>query len=168
MKTNNDPVRSQKIVTVCASCLTETCLQTSLKCADAAITGTITDTEENIAALQSGEAETNSNAPKGLEIIGPFNDYRVTIDGYEVPKLRAVRVNGLISMTLDHRFGCDIPDDKLAYPIIHFIATAMAIGAGYSCFGENAKPANPFKCRLIGLNLTQVEDGPVVHAEAEQ
>jgi hypothetical protein len=104
-----------------------------------------------------------------LEIIGPFNDYRVTIDGYQVPRLRAVRVNGLISMTLDHRFGCDIPDDERAYPIIHFIATAMAVGAGYSCVGENSQPANEYKCRLTGLNLSRVEDGTTQHFdEAEQ
>jgi hypothetical protein len=161
-------MRSQKIVTVCASCLTETCLQTSLKCADAATTRTITDTEENIAALQSGEAETDSNAPKGLEIIGPFSDYRVAVDGYEVSRLRAVRHDGLISMTLDHRFGCDIPDDKNALSVIWFIANLMAIGAGYSRFGENAQPANPFKCRLTGISLAQIEDGPIVHAETEQ
>jgi hypothetical protein len=168
MKTNNDPMRSKKIVTVCGGCLTETCLQTSLKCAEAATAGTITDTEENIAALQSGEAKTDNYAPQGLEIIGPFMDYRVTIDGYEVPRLRAVRHDGLISMTLDHRFGCDIPDDKNAHSIIWFIANVMAIGAGYSCFGQNAHPANPFKCRLTGMSLAQVEDGPIVHAETEQ
>jgi hypothetical protein len=109
------------------------------------------------------------NVRRGLEIVGPFNDYRVTINGYQVPRLRAVRVNGLISMTLDHRFGCDIPDDERAYPIIHFIATAMAVGAGYSCFGENSQPTNEYKCRLTGLNLSQVEDSTTQHLDgAEQ
>lgn len=169
---HNDPMRSQKIVTVCGKCLSETCVQTSLKCAEAETAGTITDTEENIAVLQSSDAETDAvyanGKQLGLEIIGPFNEYRVKIDGYEVPRLRAVRVNGLISMTLDHRFGCDIPDDSNAHSVIWFIANVMAVGAGYSCFGENAQISNPFKCRLTGLNLSQVEDGPVVHAEVEQ
>lgn len=103
-----------------------------------------------------------------MEIIGPFQDYRVTINGYRVPRLRAVRVNGMISLTLDERFGLDIPDDERALPIIEFMAQAMAIGAGYSCFGENSQEVNLYKCRLTGLNLSQVEDGDTLHAETEQ
>ena len=163
-------LKSQKIVTVCEKCLTESCWQGIAPCAEHATAGPITNTEENIAALTPGDVEQRleKSGETGLEIIGPFNDYRVTIDGYEVPKLRAVRVNGLISMTLDHRFGCDIPDDNRAQSIIWFIANVMAVGAGYSCFGEDARPANPFNCRLTGISLSQVEDGPVVHAEVEQ
>jgi len=163
-------LKSQKIVTVCEKCLTESCWNGFAPCTEHATAGSITDSEENIATLTPSDVEQRLERSRenGPEIIGPFNDYRVTIGGYEVPRLRAVRLKGLISMTLDHRFGCDIPDDNRAQSIIWFIANVMAVGAGYSCFGENAQPANPFKCRLTGINLAQIEDEPVVHAEVEQ
>lgn len=165
-------VKSQNIVTVCDKCLTEACWRGIGQCAEARAreTGLITDTEEAISKMTPSEIElAGENKPEvGLEIIGPFPDYRVTIDGYEVPDLRAVRVNGMISMTLDHRFGCDIPDDEHAHSIIWFIANVMAVAAGYSCFGENAKPANPFKCRMTGIGLSQVDDGTALCAEIEQ
>jgi hypothetical protein len=109
-------------------------------------------------------AETNR-----LEIIGPFDDYRVTVNGYRVPHLNAVRHDGLISLELDERFACDIPDDERALPIIDFVANAMAVAAGYSCFGENSQLLSPYHRRLTGLNLSQVEDGTTQHFdEAEQ
>jgi hypothetical protein len=163
-------LKSQKIVTVCEKCLTESCRQGIAPCTEHGTAGSITDTEENIAAMTPSDAEqiAERDGVIRLEIIGPFYDYRVTVGGYEVPMLRAVRVNGLISMTLDHRFGCDIPDDNRALPIIEFIAQAMAVGAGYSCFGENSKPINRYKCKLTSLDLSQVDDGETLHAEAEQ
>lgn len=56
-------MRSQKIVTVCGACLTESCLRTSLNCAESRTAGTITDTEERIAALTS----TETDLKKGVE-----------------------------------------------------------------------------------------------------
>jgi len=102
-----------------------------------------------------------------MEIIGPFDDYRVTLNGYRVPYLRAVRVKGMISLELDERLGCDIPDDERAMPIIEFIAQAMAVAAGYSCFGENSQPMNRFKQHLHRINLSQVDDGDALHTEVE-
>lgn len=57
-------LRSPKIVTVCGACLTESCLRTSLKCAESRAAGTITDTEERIAALTSTETDLKK---KGVE-----------------------------------------------------------------------------------------------------
>jgi hypothetical protein len=108
-------------------------------------------------------AETNR-----LEIIGPFNEFRVTINGYRVPYLSAVRHDGLISLSLDERYACDIPDDERALPIIDFITNAMAVAAGYSCFGENSQPANKFKRRLTWINLSDIDDGDTSYTETEQ
>lgn len=108
------------------------------------------------------------NSQMSMEIIGPFDDYRVTLNGYRVPYLRAVRVNGTISLELDERIGCDIPDDERTMPIIDFIANAMAVAAGYTCFGENSQLSNEFKRRLIGINLSRVDEGDTLHAEREQ
>lgn len=50
---------SQKIVTVCDKCLTETCLKNVFPCAErkAGEAGTITDTEEKIGRMAPSEIE---------------------------------------------------------------------------------------------------------------
>src|SRR5690349_11287720 len=107
------------------------------------------------------------NTTVELEIIGPFEDYRVTVNGYWVPYLRAVRVEGIISLTLDSRFGLDIPDDERALPIIEFIGNAMAVAAGYSCLGKNCRPTNQFNRRLTNMDFTHIDDGGTLNLENE-
>jgi len=50
---------SQKIVTVCDKCLTESCVNGIARCAEArwGLAGRVTDTEENISKLEPSEAE---------------------------------------------------------------------------------------------------------------
>lgn len=87
--------------------------------------------------------------------IGPFTEeWRVTLDGYEVPNLSAiVREDGNIMLSLDHRYGIEGTPEECA-KWLWYIATAMAIGAGYSCFGENSvKNPNPFKKKLTGITI---------------
>jgi hypothetical protein len=100
-----------------------------------------------------------------LEIIGPFDEYRVTVNGYQVPDLQARRVNGLIYLSLSNNLSCDIPDDERALPVIQFIANAMAIAAGYSCFGAGSRPLNQYKRRLIEINMGSVEIGQCSEVE---
>ncbi len=97
----------------------------------------------------------------GFEIVGPFTQHRVAVDGYGVPKLEAVETiqeteNGAVGevhFTLDNRFGLTVPT-HLAHSVAWFIANALAIGAGYSCHGENSQKSNPYKCRMVGLGET--------------
>jgi len=94
---------------------------------------------------------------KGVDLVGPFHQeyHKPTIDGYEIPNLQVIRKTGAkdgeVSVILDDRFIIDVPEDQLD-PWLWIVANAMAIGAGYSCHGENSvKEANPFKKKLIGL-----------------
>jgi hypothetical protein len=90
----------------------------------------------------------------GIEFIGPFTEeWIVTSDGYRVPKLTAiVKQDNTISLSLDHRFLVDCTKQE-AEKWIWFIANAMAIGAGYSCHGENSvKDPNPFMVKITGLS----------------
>lgn len=85
-----------------------------------------------------------------LSFIGPFvEEWRVSIDGYPIPKLTAiVRQDGNIMLCLDGRFGIDGTPEECA-KWLWIVANAMAIGAGYSCFGENSvKDPNPFKVKM--------------------
>lgn len=84
--------------------------------------------------------------PKPPEwIVGPFEEWRVVIEGREIPRLQARRFQarpGMVSFLLDRRFGLDVPEEY-AYQVAHYIANAMAIGAGYPWLGAEAK-STPF------------------------
>ncbi len=90
--------------------------------------------------------------------IGPFCDgdyYRLTVDGYEVPYLRAHLRKGtedLWDILLDRRFGYELTDAEL-HKVLPLLANAMAIAAGYSCHGEHCRPTNPFQVRMIGVSV---------------
>jgi hypothetical protein len=90
----------------------------------------------------------------GLESVGPFHEWRIKCDGYGVPKLTGrADGKGMFHLSLDHRFGIEVPE-QYAHQVVWLIANALAIGAGYSCFGENSRIANPFKVRMSGISLT--------------
>lgn len=86
-----------------------------------------------------------------VSFIGPFvEQWAVTLDGYRVPKLSAIVCeSGNIMLSLDNRFLIEATQEEAA-KWLWIVANAMAIGAGYSCFGENSvKDPNPFK---VGMN----------------
>lgn len=91
-----------------------------------------------------------------IKLIGPFSDehYRANIDGFVVPDLVVHKKNGAkdgeVTVVLDGRFCIDVDEDQLD-PWLWIVANAMAIGAGYSCFGEHCQPVNKFKVRMAQL-----------------
>lgn len=94
------------------------------------------------------------NGNYGVEFIGPFiEEWKVSLHGYRVPKLAALlRKDGNIMLSLDERFLIEGSREEVS-KWIHFVANAMAIGAGYSCYGENSvKDPNPFKAGMVGLS----------------
>lgn len=113
-----------------------------------------------------------------VELVGPFvEEWRVVLDGYEVPNLSAiVRKDGGIMLSLDHRFLIEGPREEVE-KWIWIVANAMAIGAGYSCHGENCTPINPFKVRMTGIGASKPDlrlvprdgaDAPMVCSHAQQ
>lgn len=94
-----------------------------------------------------------------LEYLPPRTERLITIDGYAVPMLEAFETdNGTkTNICLDHRFGITIPAD-IAQEVLWLLANAVAIGAGYSCHGENSRIANPFKVQVCEVGF--VEKGP--------
>lgn len=100
-----------------------------------------------------------------IELVGPFCEeyHKPTINGYEIPLVRILRrkgaQDGIATVLLDNRFMIDVPDDQLD-PWLWIVANSMAIGAGYSCHGENStKDWNPFKRKLIGLSEIPSDPG---------
>ena len=90
-----------------------------------------------------------------VSFIGPFHEvHRITINGYRLPRVTAIpQENGNLGICLDERFLIEGTPEECA-KWLWFVANAMAIGAGYSCFGENSvKDANPFKVKMGGVML---------------
>lgn len=93
----------------------------------------------------------------GLESIGPFEVHRLRLDGFRIPKLEGQLINGMWYFALDERFACEVPE-IYGQGVATMIANALAIGAGYSCFGENSAPRNEFKSRLHCIQGVITED----------
>lgn len=85
----------------------------------------------------------------------------VTIDGYEVPRVEVGEDpgSGLWCLFLDGRFGTEPVTLEELHRWLPIIAHALAIGAGYSCHGENSvfRP-NPFKRRVFDIAVAERED----------
>lgn len=99
---------------------------------------------------------------RGLESVGPFSTWKVKLDGYAVPFIQGCEDDkGMFHLMLDERFGGEIPMEY-ANQVVWLIANAHAIGAGYSCFGENSQIANPYKCKMSGISITSdIETQPI-------
>jgi len=93
------------------------------------------------------------------EYHGPFSGeyYVATVDGYKVPfvELRKVDENNW-DLLLDGRFSVQASGDEIQR-WLWIVANAMAISAGYSCFGENSKKLNPYKRKIISLSQDDFE-----------
>lgn len=77
-------------------------------------------------------------------IVGPFEEYRVIVDGRMIPRLGAVRQDdGGVVLFLDNRFMLRVPEEGLAYQVAAFVANALAIGEGYPFAGAESK-SRPF------------------------
>jgi hypothetical protein len=101
----------------------------------------------------------------GIEFIGPFEEWRVTNGGYRVPFLSAIPQtgpkDGMILLSLDRRYLIEGTADEVR-KWIPFICNAMAIAAGFSYFGPDAKPYTPFGklSKMMGITSVETEQGP--------
>lgn len=67
-----------------------------------------------------------------VESVGPFDHYPVMVNGWSVPYLQARYREDGVTVTLDGRFGLDLPTE-LGGTVISFLADAIAIALGWSC-----------------------------------
>ena len=75
------------------------------------------------------------------EIIGPFSEYRLVVDGYSVPFVEAHEDDGgTVTFIMDNRLAWTVPAGAFE-DVAHLIATAYALGIGLPCFpSENYEP----------------------------
>lgn len=92
--------------------------------------------------------------PPAELLVGPFNEWRVQVDGRIIPRLTGFHDGDKIALVLDHRFSHSFNKDD-AYSAAWLIANALAIGEGYSHLGAESK-AQPFAPR--GVSLAKLPD----------
>jgi hypothetical protein len=93
-----------------------------------------------------------------LEFIGPFGDdnYVFSIDGYKVPYLEGKKVGENEWYITLSRAGAAVFGSKkyTAFELqteLPFIVTCMAVAAGFTSFGGNAREINPFDVKISAL-----------------
>jgi hypothetical protein len=65
-----------------------------------------------------------------VELVGPFSERRLVIDGWDVPFLEAVEMDGgKFNFTLDHRLGLEV-DAEHFESVARFLADAIAVALG--------------------------------------
>lgn len=87
-------------------------------------------------------------------LMGPFEYYKVVIDGRVIPLLEAHKLNDeKVNLVLDGRFAaaCDAADLP---QFASLVANALAIGMGYSCLGAESK-ARPFA--PVAMHIGSIE-----------
>lgn len=86
------------------------------------------------------------------KIYGPFHEhYRVSLDGHAVPLVElSWNSDDTLELVLDRRFGLTCNQEELQ-KWLPIVANAMAIGAGYSCHGENSVERNPYKTKVMEI-----------------
>lgn len=94
---------------------------------------------------------THFPAPEKREmLIGPFEEWRVVLDGKGIPLLTGNKLpNGRVWLMLDNRFGGEFSEED-AWQVAHLVANALAIGQGYPSYMATTKdrPFAPFITEL--------------------
>jgi len=89
---------------------------------------------------------------------------RIVVGGVPVPNLVGLEThNGTrAEFILDDRFSLTVPTEY-SEAVAWFVAQAMAVAAGYTAFGVDSKPANPFSRRMVcigEINGSDVGEAP--------
>ena len=82
-------------------------------------------------------------------LVGPFEEWRVQVDGRIIPRLTGYHDGDRIALVVDGRFGASFSKDD-AYHAAWLIAQALAVGEGYSHLGAASKE-KPFAPRGMQL-----------------
>jgi hypothetical protein len=83
--------------------------------------------------------------PKQPDLLaGPFDEWRVIVDGRVMPLLTGFREGDAFWLVVDHRFACGpFPTEEIARQAARLAGQAMAVMAGYPHLGADGK-SQPF------------------------
>ena len=88
-------------------------------------------------------------------LVGPFEEWRVQVEGRIIPRLTGFRDGDKIALVLDRRWSASFSEDD-ARQAAWLIANALAIGEGYAFLGASNKdkPFAPVGMQLDGIPHT--------------
>lgn len=92
-----------------------------------------------------------ANAKPPDLLIGPFEEWRVVVQGRCIPHLTGRREPDGIWLTVDHRLAAGPFTEEAAYQAASLAANAMAVATGYSHAGAESKD-QPFAPRVNQLD----------------
>lgn len=93
-----------------------------------------------------------------VELHGPYDEQRVTVDGWTVPFLTASPVNGgRVDLSLDRRYGLILTVREVER-VVPFLADAIAIGLGYTCHPRKDWEAPKRRYEMSRLRSLYVEE----------
>lgn len=71
-------------------------------------------------------------------MVGPFEEFRVIVEGRLIPRLTAYKDGEKIGLVVDNRFSVSL-SERDARSVAWLVANALAIGSGYSHIGAMNK-----------------------------
>lgn len=94
------------------------------------------------------------NIPVELHGKLPDESYKASVEGYIVPYVRIRRPSPVeYTIVLDERMAFELDGDEQAMKdTIIIVANALAIGAGFTCFGQHRRPMDRFGVRVMQID----------------
>lgn len=91
----------------------------------------------------------------GVEFRGPrLPHYEFVVDGYRVPNVTAVPVDGGWNIIVDRRIALFVTDEDEIKRWLPLLANGMAVAAGYTKHGEGSAPMNPYRVQVREIGTT--------------
>ena len=87
-------------------------------------------------------------------LVGPFEEWRVQVEGRIIPRLTGFREGETVWLVVDHRFGQPFPNEETALNAAVLIAQATAIAEGYPSLNATSKE-QPFA--PIGMDVNPLK-----------
>lgn len=84
-------------------------------------------------------------------LVGPFEEYRVIVQGRQMPLLTGFREGDKIWLVVDHRFCCGPFDEEGARQASLLAGQAMAVTSGYPHLGAHDK-SRPFAPECMSID----------------
>lgn len=98
-------------------------------------------------------------SPKRRELlVGPFEQWRVQVDGRIMPRLTGFREGDKIALVVDGRFSASFSEDD-AYQAAWLIGQAMAVAEGYAHLGATSKE-RPFAPQGMQIGADDIKPEP--------
>jgi hypothetical protein len=84
-------------------------------------------------------------------IVGPFEEYRVEVQGRMIPRLTAWKTDEGVNLIVDGRYCVCVPEN-MGSDLAWLLANALAVGEGYASLSAETKE-RPFAPRSYEIGV---------------